>query len=79
VHIPETVVNVEATMPAPTVEVRNEITTPQANVTVNNEVHPAAVAVEVAATMPTRVSETVIERDAQKNIVRSTTIERDAE
>ena len=64
---------------APTpVEVRNEITTPQPTVNVTNQVQPAAVEVDVRATMPTRVSETVVERDAAKNIVRSTTTERDA-
>lgn len=78
VHMPESVINVEATMPTPVVEVRNEITTPQASVTVNNDVHPATVAVDVTATMPKRVSQTVIERDAKHHIVRSSTTERDA-
>lgn len=63
--------------PAP-VEVRNEITTPQPSVTVNNDIHPADVSVDVRASMPARVSETVVERDAAKNIVRSITTERDA-
>lgn len=78
-HVPETNVTVQATMPSPTVEVRNEISTPTPSVTVNNQVQPATVAVDVTATMPARVSETVIEREpGTKNIVRSTTVERDA-
>jgi lambda family phage portal protein len=65
---------------APTpVEVRNEITTPQPTVNVTNQVQPAAVEVDVRATMPTRVSETVVERaPGTNNIIRSTTTERDA-
>lgn len=65
---------------APTpVEIRNEITTPQPTVNVTNQVQPAAVEVDVRATMPTRVSETVVERaPGTNNIIRSTTTERDA-
>jgi lambda family phage portal protein len=78
IHVPETTVNIEATMPSPVVEVRNEITTPQPTVNVTNEVKPAAVDVSVRATLPARVSETTVERDALKNITRSITTERDA-
>lgn len=60
------------------VEVRNEITTQAPDVTITNQVQPATVSVDVKATMPERISETVIERDKAKNIVRSTTTERDA-
>ena len=78
----------EITTPAPAVhvtnqvqpaavEVRNEITTPQAAVNITNQVQPATVAVDIKATLPARQSETIIERDAQKNIIRSTTTERD--
>jgi hypothetical protein len=79
IHVPETTVTVEATMPTPAVEVRNEITTAAPDVHVTNQVQPATVAVDVTATMPTRISETVIERaPGTNNIVRSTTTERDA-
>jgi len=60
------------------VQVRNEITSTAPDVNVINQVQPAAVQVDLKATLPARVSETVIERDAQKNITRSTTTERDA-
>jgi lambda family phage portal protein len=61
------------------VEIRNEVTTTAPAVNVTNQVQPAAVAVDVTATMPTRISETVIERaPGTNNIVRSTTTERDA-
>jgi len=61
------------------VEIRNEVTTTAPDVHVINEVRPATVAVDVTATMPTRISETVIERaPGTNNIVRSTTTERDA-
>ena len=64
---------------APTpVEVRNEITSVAPEVNITNQVQPAAVSVDLKTTLPARVSETVIERDAQKNIIRSTTTERDA-
>ena len=70
-------VNVTNQVQPTPVEIRNEVTTtaPPVNVTVQ----PAAVAVDVTATMPTRISETVIERaPGTNNIVRSTTTERDA-
>lgn len=39
---------------------------------------PAAVDVSVTATLPKRISEITVERDAQRNITRSVTTERDA-
>ena len=47
-------------------------------VTVTNQVHPAAVDVTLNATLPKRISETTVERDAQRNIVKSVTVEKDA-
>lgn len=46
--------------------------------TVTNQVQPAAVDVTLTATLPKRISETTVERDAQRNITRSVTTERDA-
>ena len=60
------------------VEIRNEITTPPQTVHVTNEVQPASVDVSVTATLPRRTSETTVERDAQRNIVKSVTVEKDA-
>jgi hypothetical protein len=68
---------VNQVQPTP-VEVRNEITSTAPTVNVVNQVQPAAVSVDLKTTLPARVSETVIERDAAKNITRSTTTERDA-
>lgn len=71
-------VNVTNQVQPTPVEVRNEITQAAPTVNVTNQVQPAAVQVDLKTTLPKRVSETVIERDAQKNITRSTTTERDA-
>ena len=60
------------------VEIRNEVTTTAPLVNVTNQVQPAAVDVSVTATLPKRISETTVERDAQRNITRSVTTERDA-
>ena len=71
-------VNVTNQVQPTPVEVRNEVTSAAPTVHVTNQVQPAAVQVDLKTTLPARVSETVIERDAQKNITRSTTTERDA-
>lgn len=64
---------------APTpVEIRNEVTATAPAVNVTNQVQPAAVNVDLKATLPNRVSETVVKLDAQKRIIGSTTTERDA-
>lgn len=64
---------------APTpVEIRNEVTATSPAVNVTNQVQPAAVSVDLKATLPNRVSETVVKLDAQKRIIGSTTTERDA-
>ena len=77
VHVtaPETTVNVEAVMPAPNVQIRNEITTPEPVVHLTTSVQPATV--EVTAVLPARTTDTVIERDARGHIVRSSSTERD--
>ncbi len=71
-------VNVTNQVQPTPVEIRNEVTTTAPAVNVTNQVQPAAVDVNVNATLPQRISETVVERDAQRNIVRSVTTERDA-
>jgi lambda family phage portal protein len=73
---PEVTVN-NHVAPTP-VEIRNEFTANAPEVNITNQVQPAAVSVDLKTSLPARVSETVIERDAAKNIVRSTTTERDA-
>lgn len=66
------VVNVPE-QPVPVIHVRNEVATPAVNV----EVMPAQVAVEVEARLPARKTQTVIERNENGQIVRSTSVEVD--
>lgn len=73
VSVPETTVNVTNTVPVPTVEVRNDVrTTPIVNVT--NEVQPAAV--QVTASMPSRVTTTTATRDERGVITGSVSTEK---
>ena len=74
----------EVNVPAPVVNVQNSIEpTPvavnvePAQVTVHNEIEQAPV--EVKVSLPKRESQTTIARNADGDIVRSTTIEKDAE
>lgn len=69
---------IQVTVPQPEVrvEVRNEVPAPVVHV--DNHVQPAQVAVDVRATMPARITETVPERNARGEIVRTVTTERDA-
>ena len=75
---PSPEVNITNQVQPTPVEIRNEVTASAPEVNITNQVQPATVSVDLKTTLPTRVSETVIERDAAKNITRSTTTERDA-
>ena len=68
VNVPETTVTVEASMPVPSVEVRNEVAAPVVNIT--NDVQPAPVTVNNA--FAKRAVQTV-ERDADDEIVKTVT------
>lgn len=82
-EIPPAIINIPEIrlpeMPAPIVNV----TVPQRDITVpapvvNVTVQPADVQLEAQLSMPARKSESTIERDAQGNVTRTTTVETDA-
>lgn len=86
-EVPAPVVNVAAPavtvnneVPAPNVQVTNEVPVPAVNVAAPNvNVTNEAAPVEVTVNLPTRKTETSVERDAKGQIVRTTQIESNAD
>lgn len=77
VNPPAPVVNVSNQVNPTPVEVRNEVNVPAPEVTVQNNVQPASVDVNVRATMPPRLTEDTLLRDAKGVLTGKRTIERD--
>lgn len=92
ISMPEMQPSFEATIqaqPAPVVNVTNEIQVPTVQVDVVNQVNPAAVEVTnnvqiepaqpalITLSLPDRISEATVKRDASGSIINTTTIERD--